>query len=181
MYFVNVFFRRFKWLRFIKRRRRYNRRRYNRRYRRMIKKYTVRRCRYKQRSIFLKQAAVYLKYFLKIIFFEKNFLDIQYKINFFHCKNFLASVNIIAKCIKLRAVKGFFMRTLIKKMGKLLFRHTRYIVAYKFHFSGRVAKKLRNFPETYSFGKLCLSTQNFPLDYVQIAILTKLGIIGLKV
>ena len=69
---------------------------------------------------------------------------------------------------------------MIKRISKKLFKHSQ-IVGYKFHYAGRYTKKLRNMPSTTAKGCLALSIRNIPLNYYQCSILTKQGLIGLKV
>lgn len=124
----------------------------------------------------------YLNYFLSLLFFdEKKNSNICYKVNFFLEKNFYNSASLIANLIEIKVKQGFFIGSVVKKMLKYLFHNSKVVLGYKMYFSGRYAKKLRNFAETYQTGRLSLSTSNFPLDYFQMAILTRIGIVGLKV
>lgn len=123
----------------------------------------------------------YLSYFLNLIFRKQKQNIVNYRINFFFEKNYKNSTLMLAHFIKQKVKQGYFIGNAVRKVLNMIVAKHGNVLGYKLYFSGRYAKKLRNMPETYQQGQLALSTASVPLSYYQIHILTRIGIIGLKI
>lgn len=123
----------------------------------------------------------YLNYFLNLIFRKQKQNIKNYQINFFFEKNYKNSTLMLAHFIKQKVKQGYFIGNAVRKVLNMITAKHGSVLGYKLYFSGRYAKKLRNMPETIQQGQLALSTASIPLSYYQINILTRIGIVGLKI